>query len=374
VVAGASLSNDRSGTVDSAYHFDGVDDGIRVPNSPSLSINNFHAGYTVAAWINPDYTSPSHYNIFSKGKGGFSLRLNRSSLEACHQRTGSTGCQTASINVSTGSWSHVAVTWDAASGDWQMYHNGSPGSYIGNNVDLQAMEDGDVTIGRDSWYDRWHFAGRIDDVRIYNRALTAEEIGQLTQMESDSGDVVVPFTPDPLCPSGDELYEIYRRGFIGRHLASNGRVLQTIGLESVDEASGAPYETPAKDYWVNFAGRILIETSAGHRYTFHPDNIRYSYEESSGAMKSCTTPDSELVPRLWVPMMSPMKEQGMSNSGYYVVSGNGDNPSYYGGMALAMFSLEHRYGVSDHSLEYARKLAEYFHQGPETVLQLRGRI
>jgi len=175
-----------------------------------------------------------------------------------------------------------------------------------------------------------------------------------------SRDVVVPLTPDPLCPSGDELYEIYRRGFIGRHLASNGRVLQAIGLESVDEASGDPNENPAKDYWVNFAGRIPIETSAGHRYSFHPDNVRYSYEESTGVMKTCTTPDSELVPRLWVPMMGPMKEQGMSNSGYYVISGNGDNPSYYGGMALAMFSLEHRYGVSDHSLEYARKLVEYF--------------
>lgn len=175
-----------------------------------------------------------------------------------------------------------------------------------------------------------------------------------------SGDVVVPLTPDPLCPSGDELYEIYRRGFIGRHLASNGRVLQTIGLESVDEASDDPNENPAKEYWVNFTGRVPIETSAGHRYSFHPDNVRYSYEESTGAMKTCTTPDSELIPRLWVPMMSPMKEQGMSNSGYYVMSGNGDNPSSYGGMALAMFSLEHRYGVSDHALAYARKLVEYF--------------
>ncbi len=182
----------------------------------------------------------------------------------------------------------------------------------------------------------------------------------LQSCDNGGGNDPTPLTPVPLGSSLDELYEIYRKGFIGRHLTSNGRVLQTIGLESVEEGTGPRDESPAKEYWADYNGRIQIKTSAGHTYSFHPDNVRYSYEETPNSYNSLDPNSPGVIPYLWVPMLGPMKEQGLSNSGYYVVTGDGDNPNYYGGMALAMFALEHHYGVSDHAIKYARKLIDYF--------------
>lgn len=42
------------------------------------------------------------------------------------------------------------------------------------------------------------------------------------------------------------------------------------------------------------------------------------------------------------------------------VVGGGDNPFLYGGLMMAVFSIEHMRGVSKHSLRYATKLLEYF--------------
>ena len=168
----------RDGVANSAYQFDGKDDHILITNNASLDISNFQNGYTLAAWIYPEKVS-KYRDIISKGNNGFSLRLNGRVLEACHQAAVSTGCQTAKIRIGKREWSHVAVTWNGKTSMWQMYHNGKPGEYTGNMLTLAIDNEGNVAIGKDPQYDRWHFAGKIDDVRVYNRGLSATEIMQL---------------------------------------------------------------------------------------------------------------------------------------------------------------------------------------------------
>jgi hypothetical protein len=62
---------------------------------------------------------------------------------------------------------------------------------------------------------------------------------------------------------------------------------------------------------------------------------------------------------MWAPVIAPVKYPGLSNDYFCAVSGGGDNALYYGGMALALFSLEVKHGVSDYSINYARKLVTY---------------
>lgn len=150
--------------------------------------------------------------------------------------------------------------------------------------------------------------------------------------------------PDPLNTQGDTLYAIYRKGIITRHLTKNGRLLETVALESVDDFVDTLYDG---------SGYIKIKRINGavaHRIP--TANIRYSEELKPGT--------HEIDTCLWVPVVAPIKNPGYSNNGYYIVSGSGDNPLYYGGMALATFSLEHKYGVSKSSIRYARKMVEYF--------------
>ena len=196
---GVVSTTDRDGIANSAYQFDGQDDYILIPNSASLDISNFQNGYTLAAWIFPDDVFLYYRDIVSKGNNGFSIRLNKNILEACHHNVNSTGCQTSNIRISQREWSHIAVTWDQSTGKWQMYHNGNPANYTGNMQTLITNNDGNVAIGKDPWYDRWYFDGKIDDVRIYNRELQASEIRQL------AAPVCVPKTCadiSPACGSG----------------------------------------------------------------------------------------------------------------------------------------------------------------------------
>jgi hypothetical protein len=109
---GVESTADRNGVANSAYQFDGQDDHVLITNNASLDISNFQNGYTLAAWIYPDNVSTYYRVIIDKGNNGFSLRLNRNILEACHHSIKSTGCQTTKIRISKREWSHVAVTWD----------------------------------------------------------------------------------------------------------------------------------------------------------------------------------------------------------------------------------------------------------------------
>jgi len=143
---------------------------------------------------------------------------------------------------------------------------------------------------------------------------------------------------------GDLLYSVYRKGLITRHIAKNGRVFPEVALESVDEFDADNYD---------LSGYINMSRSDGSSYKVPVGNIRYSYEDIADIDRSKT--------ELWVPVLSPIKNPGISNGGRYVVASKDDNPIYYGGgLALAVFSLEAKNAVSKYSIEYARRIVLYF--------------
>ena len=161
-----------------------------------------------------------------------------------------------------------------------------------------------------------------------------------------------PLVLDPLNVQGDDLYAIYRKGLITRHITKNGRLLEAVALESIDNFR---FDMLREDFAHNVYLPIT-RTDGSVTYGIPLDNIRYSEEL---AIKHGNTPPHGRERRAWVPIRAPIKNPGVRNDGYYVVSGTGDNPLYYGGMALAGFMLEHHYGVSQYSIQYARKLVEY---------------
>jgi hypothetical protein len=61
-------------------------------------------------------------------------------------------------------------------------------------VPVIGNETGSITIGRFDGGKNYYFNGRIDDVRIYNRALTDSEIAQLLP-KSETGPSASPSAP-----------------------------------------------------------------------------------------------------------------------------------------------------------------------------------
>ncbi|MCH7919680.1 MAG: LamG domain-containing protein, partial [Planctomycetes bacterium] len=94
------------------------------------------------------------------------------------------------VPVSDGTWHHVCVTWDAASGEGLIYVDGE--NHTGNETYSGCPDNPNDTIriGFSPGEHSANFVGLIDDVRIYNHALTQEEIAQA--MEGSPGSASNP--------------------------------------------------------------------------------------------------------------------------------------------------------------------------------------
>jgi hypothetical protein len=185
-VSGAVLSPNRSGTANSAYLFDGQDDFISAGNPTQLQITN---QMTLAAWIRLTATTGALRDIVTKlgstgttttgynfvkdwsvSNGGF----HRISFHAYPNGPGCLNYLTGQINASE--WKFVAITLDGST--LRSYHNGLLVSEVTNQCPLTNTTLGNFLIGKGTTgYSP--FQGNIDDVTVYNRALTASEMLQL---------------------------------------------------------------------------------------------------------------------------------------------------------------------------------------------------
>jgi hypothetical protein len=164
-----------AGKIGQALQFDGVDDFVEVPHDETLTVDN---EVTVMAWINAErYIGPTGDNwqgIMAKGPNpGRSYSLYTEVGGALHFSTGGVGTLS-STQVPLNEWVHVAA--QVISGGHQYYVNGEDAGTSGSGITLPGASDtATVVIGNARDANR-EFLGMIDDVRIYRRALTQEEI------------------------------------------------------------------------------------------------------------------------------------------------------------------------------------------------------
>jgi parallel beta-helix repeat protein len=158
-----------TGQIGGALSFDG-DDYVQVADDDSLDISN---NITISAWINPSNIS-SIRMIVSKYKdyAGMSYLLELRD-EKLHFMLRDVGSLFGTQVFSTGIWYLVAATYDGS----QMI------TYINGELDNEQAASGtipittqELNIGRQADNNLWPFEGLIDEVRIYDRGLSAEEI------------------------------------------------------------------------------------------------------------------------------------------------------------------------------------------------------
>ena len=171
------------GVLAGAWEGDGDGDYIRVAHSDSLDISD---AVTVALWM---YGGIAPDQILCKGTGGdawvssYSIRVDDDSSHARQINwrgrggTAANGLNSASA-LPTDEWVHIAVTFDvAASGDNQkIYINGVLDAENQSSEPLSTNAE-DLLLGADAYgTTRWHWQGRLDDVRVYSKALPASQI------------------------------------------------------------------------------------------------------------------------------------------------------------------------------------------------------
>jgi hypothetical protein len=172
-----------SADADSAVAIDAVDaDSTRADATDDASDADLadadasDAGATDA--VDADANADTGF-VDGDGGGGVELR-------ACHRDgAGGNTCQTsANCSATLDQWSHVAVTWDAATEKWQLYNGGAPCSFTnGSRTGLSQTATAPLIVGSDSPTAASFFKGSIDSVRVYRRALSASGIAALFALD-----------------------------------------------------------------------------------------------------------------------------------------------------------------------------------------------
>jgi hypothetical protein len=181
LVGGVTWVENREGQPSKAAHFNGSDAYISVPNSPTLQIGENRM--TIALWFDCEATPqiPAPFigkNNTANEPAQYTLQLNP--LTEIHF-----GITDTSNNMQWGhkeypfqydKWYFLAATWD---GDTvRIYVDGALMSSSPLKTPMKK-DNHPVEIGRDTggltdWYQ-----GKLDEVRIYNRALTSAEVNAL---------------------------------------------------------------------------------------------------------------------------------------------------------------------------------------------------
>lgn len=168
-----------------ALDFDGTDDYVTIPDASQLDIT---AAITLSAWVKPS-SNPAWAVVISKGtstswnSNNYVLGLQGGRVDFRWNGKG-TVLVDAGDALTVGVWQHILAVAEAGTTDALKV-------YINGVLKKQGNRSGDPTtnsqalrIGSDNGTD--NFAGQIDEVRIYNRAVAAEEIAALAS--------VIPFS------------------------------------------------------------------------------------------------------------------------------------------------------------------------------------
>jgi len=180
LVSGATPGPDRFGTPNSAFMFDGKDDYIIVSPPPKFT----NVALTVSVWARCDAPKQRgwHDSIICQDNGDdedHSRRIFQLSMLwdriVWHRMVEAPDPFTIDP-VTPGAWYHFAAVF--GDGLHKLYVNGALNSSVRHRLGIHSEEP--LYIGRKGTDEqRFYFDGAIDDIRIYNRALSEEEIQSL---------------------------------------------------------------------------------------------------------------------------------------------------------------------------------------------------
>jgi hypothetical protein len=253
-----------SGKVGDAFDFDGTVH-VRVPDSPALK----PAQLTVEAWVFPVAPSGGFHAIIARGSStneDDTWYLGLSDGMPQFWSHGNRLLQGPSL-IPENEWTHLAITFDGSSK--RLYVNGA---WVGSHDEFSALVYDavplPVTIGSD-WANNVssaRFNGRIDEVAIYNRALTEYEIIDI--YNADLGkDISRPYFTSSahlLDAASGAIYTQQLTTVLGTSpvsfLLSAGALPPGMTLSSVGVVSGVPGAAGFFDFTVRATDAVGMST------------------------------------------------------------------------------------------------------------------
>ncbi len=183
-----------SGRYGAAILFDGTNDLVNINDANSLDLTN---GMTIEAWVNPSNLTGYKTAICKENSTNnlsYALSPNNNTSGAANQRPNTririgttTTTVTGTTKLALNTWTHIASTYDGAV--LRFYINGTQVS-TANVTGNMVTTTNPLRIGGTTALAQY-FTGLIDEVRIYNRALTQ------AQIQTDMNTPVAPDVTNP---------------------------------------------------------------------------------------------------------------------------------------------------------------------------------
>jgi glucose/arabinose dehydrogenase/fibronectin type 3 domain-containing protein len=175
-----------------ALSFNGSGSTASIAASPSLSLSS---GMTLSAWINPSASQSGWRTIAQRQTDAYFLNASSDAGPLRPAGGGTLGGSTVYTAGPTanpvGAWTYQALTYDGST--LRLYINGTQIASRAQTGAIQASSS-PLWIGGNQPYGEF-FNGLIDEVRVYNRALTQAEL------QSDMNTSIAPAAPDTTAPS-----------------------------------------------------------------------------------------------------------------------------------------------------------------------------
>jgi hypothetical protein len=198
-IANASWST--GGKYGSALSFNGTNAIVNVPDSSSLDLTS---GMTLEAWVNPSALGNAWRTVLMKEQSGnlvYDLYANGSGatkVPVGEVYVGGERTVAAPSALTVNTWTHLAVTYDGSV--LALYRNGTQVATLLQSGPI-LTSTGALRIGGNTIWPEW-FAGLIDEVRVYNRALTQTQIQADMNTPLGVVDTQPPSAPANLSASG----------------------------------------------------------------------------------------------------------------------------------------------------------------------------
>lgn len=193
-VHGASLTEDRFGNTFSAYHFDGDEDYMDIPYSSLIQVD---PPVSFAFWVNAenfhsdtmkffctDATTLNYHGYRMHGAGSndgkvmLTVGSGQGGTDPTNRRT-----KISDSTITMGNWHHIAGVVRAGN-DMDIYidcHDAA-GNYSGTGSLFPGHSGSSGRIGSilvTSWFNLSYFKGKIDQMAMWDRELSAGDIGKI---------------------------------------------------------------------------------------------------------------------------------------------------------------------------------------------------
>jgi serine/threonine protein kinase len=191
-----------NGQVGRAFSFNGVSSTMRIPASATLDVGA-GKGFTIMAWINPSDVKGIHPFIGWEDYFPLSFEIgvrpdvNGVLCGTVSQKDRNNSVCSESNVLTSGVFQHVAFTYDKVSGASTLYLNGVVIAHRQLPTQIAAHTHGDLWISQPderpgTWSTGRMFSGLMDEIELYDHALSAQEIQSVCKTENGDKPLAAP--------------------------------------------------------------------------------------------------------------------------------------------------------------------------------------